>query len=531
MSYFSMFDPFSQNLFFRFRRYTFSYLPRRALRRRAPAHMAPLPLSSPSSAPLFSAASLPLPSVHLSRRAQKRARTRFRSPAVVAASVAAGFMALVAVATVMEVGRRSSASPPSMMSYHSPADARSALHPRSALQSSVGALPPPPLLARAAARRLAEAKECASATCPKPSHLSSCGCGCPAVLWEPLVVPIRECAPNGTSALNGSRANATLAGSVVVDGDATVGLVAGNLSRVNSTLLYRTMFTQWDIFDVDQKRVGAIALHLMCIFYAFSGYAIVREQFLEPSLAMLSENLGVAPDMIPIIMAAGASAPKLAISVIGTFGTNNDLGIGTVIGSAMFNVLVIISACAFVSKPVSLSWWPLSRDAVFYNFAIVLMTVFIFDGNVNWFESAMLILLYCLYVVMMRYNERISKAVEKQIANSGKPRGGVVEALKIFIDSKIFTAIIYLAIVANVTCIIYEYVLGQCGGVAGDCQGPDKLTWCGLQTKNGLVNTCCDTKALLDNLNHIFNVLFIVEMIIKHIALSLFGYWRDPLNA
>jgi Ca2+/Na+ antiporter len=347
-----------------------------------------------------------------------------------------------------------------------------------------------------------------------------------------MVVPIRECAPaTGTRALNGSSANATLAASVVVDGDAVVGLVAGNVSKVNSTLLYRTMFTEWDLFDVDQKRVGAIALHLMCIFYAFSGYAIVREQFLEPSLAMLSENLGVATDMIPIIMAAGASAPKLAISVIGTFGTNNDLGIGTVIGSAMFNVLVIISACAFVSKPVSLSWWPLSRDAVFYNFAIVLMTVFIFDGNVNWFESAMLILLYCLYVVVMRYNERISKAVEKQIANSGKPRGGVVEALKIFIDSKIFTAIIYLAIVANVTCIIYEYVLGQCGGAAGDCQGPDKLTWCGLQTKNGLVNTCCDTKALLDNLNHIFNVLFIVEMIIKHIALSLFGYWRDPLNA
>eukprot|EP00947_MAST-08B_sp_MAST-8B-sp1_P002256 g2256.t1 len=187
-------------------------------------------------------------------------------------------------------------------------------------------------------------------------------------------------------------------------------------------------------------------------------------------------------------------------------------------------------------------WWPLARDAVFYNFSIFLATVFIFDGKIYWWESAILICVYGLYVLLMKHNQKLMKWTEKQVANSGKPRGNFFDGLKIALDSKTFTAIIYLAIMSNVAVIIYEYILGDCGGKSSDfgcghlafCQGPDGLTWCSMVQNEGMKDVgedCCPIKELLGTLNHVFNGLFIAEMALKHAALGLFGYWRDALNA
>ena len=49
-------------------------------------------------------------------------------------------------------------------------------------------------------------------------------------------------------------------------------------------------------------------------------------------------------------MAAGGSAPELFTSIIGVFIAQNDVGIGTIVGSAVFNILFVIAACAFAAK-------------------------------------------------------------------------------------------------------------------------------------------------------------------------------------
>lgn len=43
-------------------------------------------------------------------------------------------------------------------------------------------------------------------------------------------------------------------------------------------------------------------------------------------------------------MAAGGSAPELFTNVVGTFIARNNVGFGTVIGSAVFNVLFVVAA-------------------------------------------------------------------------------------------------------------------------------------------------------------------------------------------
>ena len=57
--------------------------------------------------------------------------------------------------------------------------------------------------------------------------------------------------------------------------------------------------------------------------------------------------------------------------------TDSNVGVGTIVGSAVFNILFVIGACAFVvgfsidkltgeNMFLSLTWYPLFRDIVFY---------------------------------------------------------------------------------------------------------------------------------------------------------------------
>lgn len=67
-------------------------------------------------------------------------------------------------------------------------------------------------------------------------------------------------------------------------------------------------------------------------------------------------QLEITPDVAgATFMAAGGSAPELFTSVIGVFIAQNDVGIGTIVGSAVFNILFVIAACAFAAKS-ALEW-------------------------------------------------------------------------------------------------------------------------------------------------------------------------------
>jgi Ca2+/Na+ antiporter len=44
-------------------------------------------------------------------------------------------------------------------------------------------------------------------------------------------------------------------------------------------------------------------------------------------------------------MATGSSAPELFTNVVGTFITEGDIGVGTIVGLAVFNILAVTAIC------------------------------------------------------------------------------------------------------------------------------------------------------------------------------------------
>ncbi|KAF3693968.1 Sodium/potassium/calcium exchanger 3 [Channa argus] len=178
-----------------------------------------------------------------------------------------------------------------------------------------------------------------------------------------------------------------------------------------------------DIFTLEQRRQGAVLLHVLCAIYMFHALAIVCDVYFVPSLEKVSENLHLSQDVAgATFMAAGSSAPELFTSLIGVFITKGDVGVGTIVGSAVFNILVIIGICGiFAGRPITLSWWPLFRDAVFYILSIVVLILVIYDEKVLWWETIIMISMYGIYIIIMKFNQPLCSLVERHCSRAGQP--------------------------------------------------------------------------------------------------------------
>ncbi|XP_062856583.1 sodium/potassium/calcium exchanger 3 isoform X2 [Trichomycterus rosablanca] len=169
-----------------------------------------------------------------------------------------------------------------------------------------------------------------------------------------------------------------------------------------------------DVFTKEQRRHGALLLHVLCAVYMFYALAIVCDVYFVPSLEKISKNLHLSEDVAgATFMAAGSSAPELFTSLIGVFITKGDVGVGTIVGSAVFNILVIIGVCGiFAGQMISLTWWPLLRDCVYYIFSVLALILVIYDEKVLWWESVILISMYGVYILIMKFNSQIWSWVE-----------------------------------------------------------------------------------------------------------------------
>eukprot|EP01062_Namystynia_karyoxenos_P005845 TRINITY_DN1200_c0_g4_i1.p1 TRINITY_DN1200_c0_g4~~TRINITY_DN1200_c0_g4_i1.p1 ORF type:complete len:704 (+),score=190.39 TRINITY_DN1200_c0_g4_i1:77-2113(+) len=156
---------------------------------------------------------------------------------------------------------------------------------------------------------------------------------------------------------------------------------------------------------------GAVILYLMGMFYMFFALAIVCDDYFVPALEGLIEKLQLSDDVAgATFMAAGGSAPELFTSVLGVFVAKSNVGFGTIVGSAVFNVLFVIGACSVATRGMvkgglPLTWYPLFRDSLFYGVDLIVLTVFFHDEHIEWWEAFLLLVLYSSYVGFMSQNE------------------------------------------------------------------------------------------------------------------------------
>ena len=172
-----------------------------------------------------------------------------------------------------------------------------------------------------------------------------------------------------------------------------------------------------DLFNLEERRQGAVILHILGVVYMFVALAIVCDEFFVPSLDVIIEKLNIADDVAgATFMAAGGSAPELFTSIIGVFVSFDDVGIGTIVGSAVFNILFVIGMCAIFSKTVlTLTWWPLFRDCTFYSVSLLTLIYFFKDNYIYWYEALVLFGFYLAYVSFMKWNRPMENLIKRII--------------------------------------------------------------------------------------------------------------------
>lgn len=125
--------------------------------------------------------------------------------------------------------------------------------------------------------------------------------------------------------------------------------------------------------------------------------------FVEGS-SSLAQILKVPSVIIGLtIVAMGTSAPEASVSINAALAGSNDIAISNVIGSNIFNGLVVVGICAFLSSFQTNSDI-LKRDMPL-NILITLILCFMFlDGKLNRIEGCILLAGMILYIAIMIYH-------------------------------------------------------------------------------------------------------------------------------
>lgn len=166
------------------------------------------------------------------------------------------------------------------------------------------------------------------------------------------------------------------------------------------------------------KRAGWV-LYALAIMYLFLGLAVVCEDFFTASLEQICVRLSLSEDVAgATFMAAGSSAPELFTSTMSLVSSTatNELGVATVVGSAVFNILVIVAATVIFSAkknaPLRLDWKPVTRDCAFYAAAVATVLLVMADGKVWWWEGVACVCMYGAYVAFMAVNAKVMRFLE-----------------------------------------------------------------------------------------------------------------------
>ena len=144
--------------------------------------------------------------------------------------------------------------------------------------------------------------------------------------------------------------------------------------------------------------LASLALIIAAVFLL----AIITDKFFIPSLDAISSRLKLSDEVAGAsLMAIGSSAPELAIALMALFsdgGAHSDVGIGTIVGSAVFNILVITGVSAVVAGGLHIHIFAVGRDIVYYLVSILYLALVFFDGHVSLIEAILGLAGYVVYM-------------------------------------------------------------------------------------------------------------------------------------
>ena len=175
---------------------------------------------------------------------------------------------------------------------------------------------------------------------------------------------------------------------------------------------------------------------------SFYAQALVTEERFVPAVNVIATHWNMPSDIAgATIMAAAASSPELFASFLSLFVTHSSLGLGTIVGSEIFNQLIIVAGSIQYARNnrLKLDRAILVREVFFYGLSLVLFLLALRDRrptddddddddnrdhiNIGLGDGLLLLGGYGLYVLVCAYFKQILSIVEQMRASVMRWKG------------------------------------------------------------------------------------------------------------
>ncbi|MDE6127146.1 MAG: calcium/sodium antiporter, partial [Muribaculaceae bacterium] len=138
--------------------------------------------------------------------------------------------------------------------------------------------------------------------------------------------------------------------------------------------------------------------------------------FMTDGAAALAKRLGMSDFLVGLtVVSMMTSAPELVVSVTSAFNASTEMAVGNIVGSNIFNILVIVGVAALI-KPITVEKGVLLNEIPL---VVLSSAVLLVMGSAPWLDGGPMTLtrvdglvLLLFFIVFMRYTFASAKRVE-----------------------------------------------------------------------------------------------------------------------
>lgn len=183
-----------------------------------------------------------------------------------------------------------------------------------------------------------------------------------------------------------------------------------------------TILNVWNSIMTLPERVP-----ILVYVYLIAGFVLLIKgaDFFVDGASAVARLLKVPSVVIGLtIVAMGTSAPEAAVSITAGIAGSNEIAISNVIGSNIFNLLMVIGVCAAIHA-FATDMEILKRDMPVNIAATVVLLIFLCDGKLSRLEGILLLLalvVYLVVVVRAALKNRKKQSQEPEDSESGEKK-------------------------------------------------------------------------------------------------------------
>lgn len=168
---------------------------------------------------------------------------------------------------------------------------------------------------------------------------------------------------------------------------------------------------------------------LLNIIWMIAGIALVlwgADRLTDGAVA-IAERMHISQMVIGLtIVAMGTSMPEFFVSFMSALKDTPDMAVGNVVGSNIFNALLIVG-CAAMVMPMTILPSTVKKDIPFAMVASVVLLLMCLDGNISRIDAGVLLGLFAVFMyITLNGAKENEQPMQQTSAKGGKPFMSVV---------------------------------------------------------------------------------------------------------